>query len=161
MTTLIRSDKISPNTLGRWKMRVLVSAILTALILGCGSATVTKDEGEEGIKLVVDVQVSKTEVTPGETVKLVAVVQRMKAETIKFNWINVTKLGRFIGDPESNSIEWKAPESTEGKGTVKVEIIQLVVTAISRVISATEKGVDVRTEVATETKTIPITIVWP
>ncbi|RKY02175.1 hypothetical protein DRP77_08360 [Candidatus Poribacteria bacterium] len=142
-------------------MRFAILALLAALMLGCGSASVTKDEGEgEGVKLAVEVQVSKTRVAPGETVKLVAIVKQVKAETVKFNWINVTKLGQLIGDPESNSIEWRAPESIE-EGAVKVEVIQLVVTAISHVISATEKGVEVRTEVATETKTIPITIVRP
>lgn len=138
-------------------MRLSILALFVALMLGCGSASVTKDEGE-GVKLAVDVQVSRTRVAPGETVKLVAIVKGVKAETVKFNWINVTKLGRFIGDPESNSIEWRAPESIE-EGAVKVEVIQLVVTAISHVISATEKGVEARMEVATETKTIPITIV--
>jgi hypothetical protein len=140
----------------------LKSSVFLALIVfivGCGSANVAKDQDTSSgdRKLGVKVEVSKTTVAPGETIRLVATVERIRAESISFNWINVTKWGEILGNPESNSIQWKAPDSIP-PGSFKVEVIQLVVTAITHVISSTEKGVEVNTEVLTETKTIPITI---
>ncbi len=139
--------------------RSLTFFVLALLLIGCGSANVTKDKGTAAgnEKLEVKVDVTKTTVSPGETIQLVATVGKIRAESISFNWINVTKWGQIIGDPESNSIQWKAPD-TVPPGSFKVEVIQLVVTAITHVISSTDKGVEVSTEVLTETKTIPITI---
>jgi len=140
-------------------LRPVIFSILALLLIGCGSANVTKDKGTtaSGQKLEVKVDVTKTTVSPGETIQLVATVSKIRAESISFNWINVTKWGQIIGDPESNSIQWKAPD-TVPPGSFRVEVIQLVVTAITHVISSTDKGVEVSTEVLTETKTIPITI---
>jgi len=138
--------------------RSLVLFVLALFLIGCGSANVTKDNGMAGgQKLEVKVEVTKTTVSPGETIRLVATVNKIRAESISFNWINVTKWGQILGDPESNSIQWKAPDAVP-PGSFKVEVIQLVVTAITHVISSTDKGVEVSTEVLTETKTIPITI---
>lgn len=140
-------------------LRSFVSLVFAVLLIGCGSANVAKDKGTTsgGEKLEVKVDVTKTTVSPGETIQLVATVNKIRAESISFNWINVTKWGQILGDPESNSIQWKAPD-TVPPGSFKVEVIQLVVTAITHVISSTDKGVEVSTEVLTETKTIPITI---
>lgn len=150
-----------------------VAALLGASMLvsvGCGSDPASPTDAvasnmatvDKTVSLKTDVQVSKSRVVPGETVNITATVTPVRAEAVRFSWVNVTGHGALIGIDSgtsngSFSIQWAAPASLDA-GAVKVEVIQLVVTAISQVISVTEKGVQSSYDIASETKTIPITI---
>lgn len=140
----------------------LLTTTLIFLALGCGSSTESpskpsnQKEGEPVKKLNVTVETSKSSVAPGETVRLTATVESVRAETVFFNWINVTGFGNIA--PNNNTALWTAPATLE-RGTVKVEVIHLVVTAISRVISIGQDGVNTKTEIFTDTETVPITII--
>jgi hypothetical protein len=140
------------------------------LLFGCGSEPPSPTDSvvpnmanvDQNIALKTEVQVSRSRVAPGETVTLTATVTPVRAEAVRFSWVNVTGHGTLLGLESgtangSFSIQWEAPKSLE-PGAVKVEVIQLVVTAISQVISVTEKGVQSSYDIASETKTIPITI---
>lgn len=144
--------------------------LMAAGILGCGSDptsptdTLVPDMArvDKDISLKTEVQVSRSRVAPGEVVNITATVTPLRAETVRFSWVNVTGHGRLLGLESGTAngpftIQWEAPPSIES-GSVKVEVIQLVVTAISQVISVTEKGVQTSYDIASETKTIPITI---
>ena len=69
--------------------------------------------------------------------------------------VRVLDLSRVMSGPFS--IQWEAPAEVE-TGSVKVEVIQLVVTAISQVIAVSDTGVQTSHDIASETRTIPITI---
>ena len=143
--------------------------VIALVALGCGgSSSPTDVEGDDFINtsgeitLNVGVTVSQSRVRPGETVDLSATVNAVRAETLRFSWVNVTGHGRLVGDATGYvtgpfQIRWEAPAELE-PGAVKVEVIQLVVTAISQVISVDESGVQTKHDIATATKTIPITI---
>jgi hypothetical protein len=135
-------------------------ACLIVFAIGCGSASVTKDQGNSDTKrLNVQIEVDTSNVAPGETIRITASVDRIQAESISFNWLNITEWGEITTDTHANSVNWKAPDTIPA-GSFKVEVIQVVVTAITHVISTTDDGVDVSTDVISETKTIPITISW-
>jgi hypothetical protein len=141
-----------------------------AFAFGCGSdptsptdaATSNMANVDKTVSLKTDVQVSRSRVVPGEVVDITATVTPVRAEAIRFSWVNVTGHGTLVGLESgtangSFAIRWESPKSLES-GAVKVEVIQLVVTAISQIISVTEKGVQSSYDIASETKTIPITI---
>ena len=90
-------------------------------------------------------------VRPGESVQLTATVDGVEGFRILLNWINVTEHGTLsITSP--NSATWVAPE-TLGVDDVRLEVIQFVVTVLSRVVSVKESGIDTDTQISTETKT--------
>ena len=97
-----------------------------------------------------------------QAVELSATVSAVRAQTVRFSWVNVTGHGRLVGNETGVTtspfnIRWEAPANLDS-GSVQVEVIQLVVTAISQVISVTDKGVQTTHDIASQTKTIPITI---
>ena len=139
-----------------------------ALLLGCGGSSVENPlQGSEETdkiptqaepvnqSLNVKVEVSKDTVQAGETVNMTATVDELRGSNIIFNWINTTGYGTLTPTGENKAI-WSAPEKPAG--VVKVEVLQLVVTAISQVVSVQSSGVDTDTEVLTSTKTILLTV---
>ena len=139
-----------------------------ALSLGCGGSSVENPlQGSEETdkiptqaepvnqSLNVKVKVSKDTVQAGETVNMTATVDELRGSNIIFNWINTTGYGTLTPTGENKAI-WSAPEKPDG--VVKVEVLQLVVTAISQVVSVQSSGVDADTEVLTSTKTILLTV---
>lgn len=147
--------------------RMVLPAIALCL-LGCGGssvenplreseetdATVTQTDVENQ-SLKVNVDVSKDTVQAGETVNLTATVDELRGSNIIFSWINTTGHGTLTSTDQNTAI-WSAPKKSEG--TVKVEVLQLVVTAISRVVSVQSSRVDTDTEVLTSTQTILLTV---
>ena len=136
--------------------------------LGCGGGSVENPLGEseetdntvtqidiEDQSLNVKVEVSKDSVQAGETVNMTATVDELRGSNIIFNWINTTGYGTLTPMDENKAI-WSAPEKPDG--VIKVEVLQLVVTAISQVVSVQSSGFDTDTEVLTSTKTILLTV---
>ena len=150
---------------------VLLSMVLLAsalCLLSCGGSSVenplrSSEETDntltqidlENQSLKVNVEVSKDTVQAGETVNMAATVDELRGSNIIFNWINTTGYGKLTPMDENKAI-WSAPEKPDG--VVKVEVLQLVVTAISQVVSVQSSGVDTDTEVLTSTKTILLTV---
>ncbi len=112
------------------------------------------DSGNQSLK--VDVEISKDTVRAGETVNMTATVEQLRGTNIILNWINTTGYGTLTAVDENKAI-WSAPEIAD-TGGVKVEVLQLVVTAISQVVSVAASGVDADTEVLTSTRTILLTV---
>ena len=150
---------------------VLSHMVLLAIalcLLGCGGSSVENPlQGSEETdntlpqvnlenqSLNVTVEVSEDTVQVGETVNMTATVDELRGSNIIFNWINTTGHGTLTPMDENKAI-WSAPEQSDG--VVKVEVLQLVVTAISQVVSVQSSGVDTDTEVLTSTKTILLTV---
>lgn len=146
----------------------MVLPTIALCLLGCGGssvenplreseeadATITQTDVENQ-SLKVNVDISKDTVQAGETVNLMATVDKLRGSNIIFSWINTTGYGTLTSTDQNTAI-WSAPEESEG--TVKVEVLQLVVTAISQVVSVQSSGVDTDTEVLTSTKTILLTV---
>ena len=151
--------------------RVLSHMVLLTIALclvGCGGSSVEnplrESEGTDSTltqgtpedqSLNVKVEVSKDTVQVGETVNITATVNELRGTNIIFNWINTTGYGTLTPTGENKAI-WSAPEKPDG--VVKVEVLQLVVTAISQIVSVQSSGVDTDTEVLTSTKTILLTV---
>ncbi|MBC8228391.1 hypothetical protein H8E77_02440 [bacterium] len=104
---------------------------------------------------IITIDVSKSSVTPGESVKITATVSAINGAKLMLNWVNATGYGEF-SNINQNAVTWTAPNTSIGE--VRVEVLQLVVTIISHIISVKESGVDTNTNIETVTKTIPITI---
>ena len=137
-------------------------------LLGCGGSSVENPlRGSEGTdrtvtqtdvenqSLNVNVDVSEDTVQAGDTVNLTATVDDLRGSNIIFSWINTTGYGTLTPTGENKAI-WSAPEKPDS--TIKVEVLQLVVTAISQVVSVQSSKVDTDTEVLTSTKTILLTV---
>ncbi len=150
--------------------RLLISyAILSGLamwIVACGGSSVknpTQELDEETPlstlseqSLDVSVDISQDTVRPGETIQMTATVEPIQSTRVLLNWINVTKHGNLsVANP--NSATWVAPAILDGVA-VRVEVIQLVVTAIIQVVSVKESGVETGTQILTETKTVLLTV---
>jgi hypothetical protein len=146
----------------------MVLLTIALCLLGCGGSSVenplreseetdnTLTQGTpEDQSLNVKVEVSKDTVQVGETVNITATVNELRGTNIIFNWINTTGYGTLTPTSENKAI-WSAPEKPDG--VVKVEVLQLVVTAISQIVSVQSSGVDTDTEVLTSTKTILLTV---
>ena len=146
----------------------MVLLTIALCLLSCGGSSVENPLGEseetdntvtqvdiENQSLNVKVKVSKDTVQAGETVNMTATVDELRGSNIIFNWINTTDYGTLTATDENKAI-WSAPEKSDG--VVKVEVLQLVVTAISQVVSVQSSGVDTDTEVLTSTKTILLTV---
>ena len=147
--------------------RIVLLTIALGL-LGCGGSSVENPlQGSEETdntptqvdlenqSLNVKVEISKDTVQAGETVNMTATVDELRGTNIIFNWINTTGYGTLTPIDE-NKATWSAPEKTDG--VVKVEVLQLVVTAINQVVSVQSSRVDTDTEVLTSTKTILLTL---
>ena len=146
----------------------MVLLTIALYLLGCGGSSVENPLREseetdntltqvdlENQSLNVKVEVSKDTVQAGETVNMTATVDELRGSNVIFNWINTTGYGTLTPTGENKAI-WSAPEKQDG--VVKVEVLQLVVTAISQVVSVQSSGVDTDTEVLTSTKTILLTV---
>ena len=146
----------------------IVFLTIALCLLGCGGSSVENPLREseqtdktptqvdlENQSLKVEVEISKDTVQAGETVNMTATVDELRGSNIIFNWINTTGYGTLTSTGENKAI-WSAPEKSDG--VVKVEVLQLVVTAISQVVSVQSSGVDTDTEVLTSTQTILLTV---
>ena len=152
----------------RWAIACGLAAVVGAGAVGCGGSSPTGESFSDfanvdgDVVRNVGVLVEKTTAGPGDIIELSATVDAVRAEAVTFSWVNVTGHGRLVG-AESGvvsgpfTIQWEAPSDVE-TGSVKVEVVQLVVTAISQVISVSETGVQTSHDIASETRTIPITI---
>ena len=138
-------------------------------LIGCGGSSIENPvkEPEENTEnqpkveeksqsLKVAVKVSKTTVQTGEAVNLKATVEGIRGTNLILNWVNVTGYGE-LSVVNQHSALWTAPQSLDSL-EVKVEVIQLIATGVSQVISVKESGVDTDTEVLTDTQTILLTV---
>ena len=106
--------------------------------------------------LDVKITVTKKTVEPGEEVELAASVKGVRGTSVTLNWLNITKYGQLSASSE-NPITWTAPQTLNGEN-VQVEVIQLVVTVISEVVSVGASGIDTDTQIFSETKTVLLTV---
>ena len=106
--------------------------------------------------LDVKITVTKKTVAPGEEVELAASVKGVRGTSVTLNWLNITKYGQLSASSE-NPITWTAPQTLNGE-KVQVEVIQLVVTVISEVVSVGASGIDTDTQIFSETKTVLLTV---
>jgi len=161
-----------------WNLKLgifIISVGMVAMSLGCGESSLENPVSSEANPSestyaseansnestyvpeipIITIDVGKSSVTPGESVKITATVSAINGAKLMLNWVNATGYGE-LSNINQNSVTWTAPNTNIGE--VRVEVIQLVVTIISHVISVKESGVDTNTTIETVTKTIPITI---
>ena len=111
---------------------------------------------EQIANLDVKVTVTKKTVEPGEEVELAASVKGVRGSSVTLNWLNITKYGKLSASSE-NPITWTAPQILNG-ANAQVEVIQLIVTVISEVVSVGASGIDTDTQIISETKTVLLTV---
>ncbi|MXV85010.1 hypothetical protein F4X88_21620 [Candidatus Poribacteria bacterium] len=111
---------------------------------------------EQIANLDVKVTVTKKTVDPGEEVELAASVKGVRGSSVTLNWLNITKYGKLSASSE-NPITWTAPQTLNG-ANAQVEVIQLIVTVISEVVSVGASGIDTDTQIISETKTVLLTV---
>ena len=152
----------------RWASAWALAGTVLAGAVGCGGSSPTDESFSDFVNvdsdvvLNVGVRVEQTTAGPGDIIELAATVDAVRAENVAFSWVNVTGHGRLVGEENGTvtgpfTIQWEAPAEV-ATGSVTVEVIQLVVTAISQVIAVNDTGVQTSHDVASETRTIPITI---
>lgn len=117
----------------------------------------TTEDGEQASELDVSITVTKTTVKPGEQVELTASVQGVRATDIVLNWLNITEYGT-LSSTKDYSVTWTAPDALTEENT-QVEVLQLVVTAISEFVSVDTSGIKTDTQILTETNEILLKIV--
>ena len=144
----------------------LFSLVALVLILGCGGSSENPVKGQENqydihdvnnpipsSALDVKIEAIKTTIKPGEIVELEVKYTQLPETRILVDWINVTEFGE-LSETEEEKLTWTAPNDIN---TLEViEIINVVVTGVSRMIST--DGLDTRTQILTETKTILLTV---
>lgn len=113
-------------------------------------------EPQQVSDLDVKVTVTKKTVQPGEVVELTASVQDVRGTSVTLNWLNITQFGELSASTE-NPVTWTAPETLNGEH-VRVEVIQLVVTVISEVVSVGSSGIETDTQIFTDTKNVLLTV---
>ena len=111
---------------------------------------------EQVTDLDVKITVTKKTVEPGEEIELTASVKGVRGTSVTLNWLNITKFGELSASSE-NPVTWTAPQTLNGQN-VQVEVIQLVVTVISEVVSVGASGIDTDTQIFSETKTVLLTV---
>lgn len=111
---------------------------------------------EQIANLDVKVTVTKKTVEPGEEVELAASVKGVRGSSVTLNWLNITQYGKLSAASE-NPITWTAPQTLNG-ANAQVEVIQLIVTVISEVVSVGASGIDTDTQIISETKTVLLTV---
>ena len=147
---------------------ILLSMVVS--MLGCGGSSVRNpvQESEENTdnlsqidqqtqSLNVHVDVSKVTVQMGETVEMTATVDGIRGTRLLLNWVNVTRYGE-LSVTNQNNATWTAPQTLDSL-EVKVEVIQLIATGVSQVVSIKESGVDTDTDILTGTRTILLTVI--
>ena len=99
--------------------------------------------------LDVKIEASKTIIKSGEVIEIKVKYTQLPETRVLVDWINVTEFGE-LSETEGEKLTWTAY-------TLEViEIIHTVVTGVSRMIST--DGLDTRTKILTETKTILLTV---
>ena len=114
------------------------------------------EETGEITDLDITITVTKKTVKPGEETELTASVKGVRGTSVTLNWLNITKHGG-LSTPSENSVTWTAPSTLNGVNA-QVEVIQLVVTVISEVVSVGASGIDTDTQIFSETKTVLLTV---
>lgn len=113
-------------------------------------------EPEQVTDLDVKITVTKKTVQPGEEVELTASVKGVRGTSVTLNWLNITQFGELSASTE-NPVTWTAPQTLDGEN-VQVEVIQLVVTVISEVVSVGSSGIETDTQIFTDTKNVLLTV---
>ena len=113
-------------------------------------------EPEQVTDLDVKITVTKKTVQPGEEVELTASVKGVRGTSVTLNWLNITQFGELSAATE-NPVTWTAPQIMNGEN-VQVEVIQLVVTVISEVVSVGSSGIETDTQIFTDTKNVLLTV---
>ena len=111
---------------------------------------------EQLADLDVKVTVTKKTVAPGGEIELAAAVKGVRGTSVTLNWLNITQYGVLSASSE-NPVTWTAPQTLDG-AKVKVEVIQLIVTVISEVVSVGASGIDTDTQILSETRTVLLTV---
>ena len=150
------------------RLPVLCLLLLAVLVLsiGCGGSgeNPTKEKSDQydiydienpipSSALDVKIEASKTIIKPGEVIEIEVKYTQLPETRVLVDWINVTEFGE-LSETEGEKLTWTAPDNIN---TLEViEIIHTVVTGVSRMIST--DGLDTRTKILTETKTILLTV---
>ena len=114
------------------------------------------EEPEQVTNLDVKITVTKKTVQPGEDVELTASVKGVRGTSVTLNWLNITQFGELSAS-STNPVTWTAPQTLNGEN-VRVEVIQLVVTVISEVVSVGSSGIETDTQIFTDTKNVLLTV---
>ena len=146
------------------RLPVLCLLLLAVLVLsiGCGGSgeNPSKEKSNQydihdienpipSSALDVKIEASKTIIKSGEVIEIKVKYTQLPETRILVDWINVTEFGE-LSETEGEKLTWTAY-------TLEViEIIHTVVTGVSRMIST--DGLDTRTKILTETKTILLTV---
>ncbi len=109
-------------------------------------------DAEQSDELNVSVTVTNRSVGPGEPVGLTATVGGVRGTDVVINWLNITGYGTLSATNETH-ITWTAPDSL-GDVNIQVEVLQLVVTVISEVVSVGASGIKTDTQILSDTKEI-------
>lgn len=115
------------------------------------------DTMEDVGDLDVTVTVTKKTVKPGEQVEISATVQGVRSTSVTLNWLNITGYGTLSSD-NNLSVTWTAPDTLNGE-SVKVEVLQLVVTVISEIVSVNDNEIQTETQVISDTTEILLKVV--
>ncbi len=119
--------------------------------------TQNSENMEEAGELDVTVTVTKKTVKPGEQVELTASVQGVRGTSVVLNWLNITGYGT-LSSTNDNPVTWTAPD-TLGEVNTRVEVLQLVVTVISEVVSVGASGIQTDTQIFSDTAEILLQVV--
>ena len=150
------------------RLPVLCLLLLAVLVLsiGCGGSgeNPSKEKSNQydindienpipSSALEVKIEASKTIIKPGEVIEIEVKYTQLPETRVLVDWINVTEFGE-LSETEGEKLTWTAPDNIN---TLEViEIIHTVVTGVSRMIST--DGLDTRTKILTETKTLLLTV---
>ena len=118
--------------------------------------TLNVAEPKQVSDLGVKITVTKKAVQPGESVELTASVKEIRGSSVTLNWLNITQFGELSASSE-NPVTWTAPQTLNGEN-VQVEVIQLIVTVISEVVSVGSSGIETDTQIFTDTKNVLLTV---
>ena len=115
------------------------------------------DEGNQADKLNVTITVTRKTVKTGEEVELTASVKGVRGTSVVLNWLNITGFGE-LSSTDENPVIWTAPNSI-GEDSTRVEVLQLVVTVISEVVSVGSSGIQTDTQIFSDTKEILLQVI--
>ena len=115
------------------------------------------DEGNQADKLNVTIAVTRKTVKTGEEVELTASVKGVRGTSVVLNWLNITGFGE-LSSTDENPVIWTAPNSI-GEDSTRVEVLQLVVTVISEVVSVGSSGIQTDTQIFSDTKEILLQVI--
>ena len=144
----------------------LFSLAVLVLSIGCGGSgeNPSKEKSNQydihdienpipSSALDVKIEARKTIIKLGEVIEIEVKYAQLPESRVLVDWINVTEFGK-LSETEEEKLTWTAPDNIN---TLEViEVINAVVTGVSRMIST--DGLDTRTQILTETKTILLTV---